>query len=45
MKNNLIKFLKQRTTTFTIEEMNAIINTVDQLEEPQTEEDKKGKKK
>lgn len=33
-KESLIKFLKGRTTTFTVEEVNAMVSIVNTLEEP-----------
>lgn len=38
MKEQLITFLKGRNTTFTVEEVNQVINIVSVLEEPSAKE-------
>lgn len=37
-KQTLIEFLKKRTTTFTVDEINAVINIVNTLKEPNLKE-------
>ena len=34
MKENLIKYLQEKQTTFTLGELNQIINVISKLEEP-----------
>lgn len=43
-KENLLKFLDQKTTTFTVADVNAIKAIVESLEEPKPEEKKASKK-
>lgn len=44
MKDNLLQFLKNKTTTFTVEEVNQMTAIVNQLEEPKEETEPKKKK-